>query len=159
MPLKSGSSRETISQNIREMVEAGHPQKQAVAAALRKSREDETKSDAEEKEKEEAEKEKEEEPDPKSQLKDAELELKALEREQEQGEERQASQNNIDDQKSIVRRLRNEMRETEHKERMGIADSVELLELEQSRGELLGIIAASAARLKQRMDDYAARKQ
>jgi uncharacterized protein Yka (UPF0111/DUF47 family) len=40
MPLKSGSSRETISQNVREMVESGHPQEQAVAAALRKSRED-----------------------------------------------------------------------------------------------------------------------
>ena len=40
MPLASGSSRETISKNISEMVHAGHPQAQAVAAALRKSRED-----------------------------------------------------------------------------------------------------------------------
>ena len=35
MPLKKGSSRETIQDNIREMIKAGHPQKQAVAAAMR----------------------------------------------------------------------------------------------------------------------------
>lgn len=39
MPLKAGSSSETISNNIREMVKAGHPQNQAVAAAYRKARE------------------------------------------------------------------------------------------------------------------------
>jgi hypothetical protein len=41
MPLQKGSSRATISKNIREMKAAGHPQRQAVAAALstaRKSR-------------------------------------------------------------------------------------------------------------------------
>lgn len=34
MPLKRGKSKEVISENIREMVESGHPQDQAVAAAL-----------------------------------------------------------------------------------------------------------------------------
>jgi hypothetical protein len=37
MPLKSGSSKEAISHNIREMINAGHPREQAIAAAMRKA--------------------------------------------------------------------------------------------------------------------------
>jgi len=38
MPLKKGSGRETVSQNISEMVKSGYPQKQAVAASLESAR-------------------------------------------------------------------------------------------------------------------------
>lgn len=37
MPLHKGSSQAVISQNIREMRAAGHPEDQAVAAALNKA--------------------------------------------------------------------------------------------------------------------------
>lgn len=39
MPLEHGSGQETISRNIGEMIHAGHPRDQAVAAALRVARE------------------------------------------------------------------------------------------------------------------------
>lgn len=38
MPLIKGKSKKTISKNIKEMIEAGHPQRQAVAAALSQAR-------------------------------------------------------------------------------------------------------------------------
>jgi len=38
MPLKPGKSKAVVSENIREMVKSGHPQKQAVAASLRNAR-------------------------------------------------------------------------------------------------------------------------
>ncbi len=35
MPLKNGKSKETFRENVREMIRAGHPQNQALAAAYR----------------------------------------------------------------------------------------------------------------------------
>jgi hypothetical protein len=46
MPLAKGSSKKVISENIKEMMRSGHPQKQAIAAALNtagKSRKQRTK--------------------------------------------------------------------------------------------------------------------
>lgn len=39
MPLKKGKSRKTISSNISEMIDSGHPRKQAIAASLNEARE------------------------------------------------------------------------------------------------------------------------
>lgn len=38
MPLSKGKSQAVISKNISEMVRAGHPQKQAIAASLNEAR-------------------------------------------------------------------------------------------------------------------------
>lgn len=39
MPLKSGASKKTVSENIREMIRSGHSKEQAAAAAYSKARE------------------------------------------------------------------------------------------------------------------------
>lgn len=43
MPLKKGSSKKVISKNIKELVDSGRPQKQAVAIALKESEKDKKK--------------------------------------------------------------------------------------------------------------------
>jgi hypothetical protein len=37
MPLKSGKSRKVINENTEEMIESGHPPKQAYAASMKKA--------------------------------------------------------------------------------------------------------------------------
>lgn len=37
MPLKEGSSNETVSENIKEMMHSGHPQNQAIAASMKEA--------------------------------------------------------------------------------------------------------------------------
>lgn len=39
MPLKSGKSNKVVSENIKELMRSGRPQKQAVAIALKKKKE------------------------------------------------------------------------------------------------------------------------
>lgn len=39
MPLKKGFSKDTIGFNIKEMIKAGHPKNQAIAASLNNARE------------------------------------------------------------------------------------------------------------------------
>ena len=43
MPLKPGTSAKVVSENIKEMMASGHPQKQAVAAAMDMKRKSERK--------------------------------------------------------------------------------------------------------------------
>ena len=45
MPLEKGSSQEVISKNISEMRKSGHPEKQAVAAAMNNANKDQTMPD------------------------------------------------------------------------------------------------------------------
>ena len=45
MPLKEGSDQHTISENIRELMEAGYPQDQAVAIAMDQARRSEEKEE------------------------------------------------------------------------------------------------------------------
>ena len=174
MPLKEGSSRETISGNISEMMHSGHPQKQAIAAAMRSAgksnQPDDTKKDAEEPEEE-----KRQPPEPEDrplpeQLTRAEQELEQLEREQEQAEEGQERKNAIADRKKTIRGLRDEVKNQARQAltRMGEPqgegeeekreDALEQLEAKQDAEEREKAIMDMVADAANRLDELAARK-